>query len=155
MKNLFIVGAVSALIILQSCSWLHTFVITNNTLETWTITYTLNDHRGIFKDSITIRDKKKDKRIIETIKDNRMVITLQPGQAAEIGFARNAHYKFYSKEIAFDKNIPWKPFINSDTIFMNNGEKNFALNTKKLTPILKGNNRGFARLEINDLLKKK
>lgn len=154
MKNIgSLIVLILTMMLLQCCSWLHTFLISNKTNNTYTITYNINDKRGVFKDSILIRDRKTKSQIIHSKGNNQISFTLQPNQVAEIGFSRNSHYQGYFKEFKFDQEIPWKAFLNVDTLHISNDKTSLSLDTKELTPLLKTNNRGFARIELKDLIK--
>lgn len=137
--------------ILQSCSWRHVFQIKNSTNFIWKVEYTIKDERGIFKKEIYIESKKEIQKL--NFEGSVVSFEIKPQQTLSLGLARNSHYRFYSQYDAFDKEIPWKSFINIDKIKIFNQNNTFELDPKALSPFFSKNTRGVARLEIEKLIK--
>ena len=149
-KYMFII-IVSALM-LQGCSWMHMLQIKNTTNAAWQVEYEIVDERGIIKNQIYTQYKNEKNGQFKEYESKSIKFEIKPNQTVRIGMARNSHYKVYKKYTEFDKEIPWKTFINVDEIRIFNDNESFRIRAKQLDKVLSKNSRGIARIDINKVI---
>ncbi len=139
-------------ILFHGCSWFHKIQIKNTTNSTWKIKYEINDERGVFKNHVHIKiGRKKEGQTLE-FKNYEIEFLLQPNETASIGYARNSHYNGYKNFFKFDKEMPWKSFINANILAISNDKKNYEIEFSKLNNVLDKNKNQLARINILKLI---
>ena len=137
---------------LQGCSWIHMLQIVNTTNENWKVEYEITDERGILKNQIYTQKLDTKKGHFKAYDNDIIHFEIKPNQTVRIGIARNSHYNVYKRYTEFDKEIPWKTFINVLEIRIFNRKESFSIKATELDKMFSKNSRGIARLDLKKVI---
>lgn len=156
MKSIrYILFIVCSTTILQSCSWIHFLQIKNTTDVAWQIEYEIEDARGIFNTEIYVRNDNSSSGNLIEFEQNKIVFEIKPNQTVRMGMARSSRYSVYKKFTQFDKEIPWKAYLNVEEIKISSQNKIYTIDTAEMEDILGKNSYGKATIYIDKVCKSK